>query len=87
MVATVDALRTRPVPLLPSEQDAMVTAAELVAAAMEASRAPAPELPVDRPAVTVRRVIDLREARRQRGDTGTGGAPGPTEPPPPPPGP
>ena len=87
VVATVDALRTRPVPLLPSEQDAMVAAAELVAAAMEASRAPAPELPVDRPAVTVRRVIDLREARRQRGDTGTGGAPGPTEPPPPPPGP
>ena len=43
--------------------------------------------PVDRPAVTVRRVIDLREARRQRGDTGTGGAPEPTEPPPPPPGP
>ncbi len=38
VVATVDALRTRPVPLLPSEQDAMVTAAELVAAAMEASR-------------------------------------------------
>jgi GAF domain-containing protein len=84
VVATVDALRTRPVPLLPSEQEAMATAAELVAAAIEASRAPAPELPADRPAVTVRRVIDLREARRQRGDTGTGGAPGPAEPPPPP---
>ena len=63
----------------------MAAAAELVAAATEASRLPAPEVPVDRPAVTVRRVIDLREARRQRGDTGTGGAPGPTGPTEPPP--
>ena len=75
VVATVDALRTRPVPLLPSEEEAMAAAAELVAAALEATRAPAVETPQDRPAVTVRRVIDLREARQRQRDTGTGGTP------------
>ena len=82
VVATVDALRTRPLPLLPSEEEAMAAAVELVAAALEASRAPAVEPPQDRPAVTVRRVIDLREARQRQRDTGTGGTPptGPTEP-------
>jgi hypothetical protein len=57
----------------------MAAAAELVAAALEASRAPAVEPPQDRPAVTVRRVIDLREARQRQRDTGTGGTP-PTDP-------
>jgi PAS domain S-box-containing protein len=81
VVATVDALRTRPVPLLPSEEQAMAAAAQLVAAALEEARTPAVETPTDRPAVTVRRVIDLREARQRQRDTGTGGAPtGPPEP-------
>jgi hypothetical protein len=86
VVATVDALRTRPVPLHPGEEEAMAAAAELVASALEATRAPVVEAPEDRPAVTVRRVIDLREARQRQRDTGTGGAPGspnPTEPGPP----
>jgi GAF domain-containing protein len=71
VVATVDALRTRPVPLLPTEEQAMAAAADLVSAALEASRVPVVETPQDRPAVTVRRVIDLREARQRQRDTGT----------------
>jgi hypothetical protein len=68
----VDALRTKPVPLTPTEEQAMAVAAELVAAALEAQQGPAAE-PVERPAVTVRRVIDLREARQRARETGTGG--------------
>jgi hypothetical protein len=79
VVATVEALRTKPVPLAPTEEQAMAVAAELVGAALEAQRAPAAE-PVERPAVTVRRVIDLREARQRARETGTGGPsePGPS---------
>ncbi len=80
VVATVDALRTRPVPLAPSEEQAMAAAAELVAAALDATRTPVVETPTDRPAVTVRRVIDLREARQRQRDTGTGGPPEPNPP-------
>ncbi len=71
VVATVDALRTKPVPLVESEEEALAVGAELVSAALDAARAPAAEPPVDRPAVTVRRVIDLREARQRQRDTGT----------------
>ncbi len=79
VVATVDALRTKPVPLTPTEEQAMAVAAELVAAALESQQGPAAE-PVERPAVTVRRVIDLREARQRARETGTGGPsePGPS---------
>ena len=58
----------------------MAVAAELVAAALEVQQGPAAVEPVERPAVTVRRVIDLREARQRARETGTGGPsePGPS---------
>jgi PAS domain S-box-containing protein len=80
VVATIDALRTKPVPLTETEEEAMAVAAELIAAALEGQRGPAAE-PTERPAVTVRRVIDLREARQRSRETGTGGPPEPAGPP------